>query len=77
MQGRSSGSLLEAYLSTAYTGEWDIMGFRELIDGTDEQTVIDTSMKLLTGAEDHLQTQVSRIKGLGHDYEAQLLSPRG
>jgi hypothetical protein len=71
---RGSDSRLDAYLTVAYMEEWDITKIRDLISSTDEQSVINASTKLLTGAEQHLRTLVSRIKALGHDYEAQLLS---
>ena len=72
MQGWDS--LLGAYQATAYVEEWDISEMRALIDSTHEQALVDTLTGLLSGAEDHLRLLVSRIKGLGHDYQAQLLS---
>jgi hypothetical protein len=71
---RGSVSRLEAYRSIAYVEEWDITEIRALIGTTNQQSVINASTELLTGAEQHLQRLVSRIKGLGRHYEAQLLS---
>lgn len=68
------GSLLGAYLATAYVEEWDISEMRALANSTTEPSVQETLSKLLPGAEDHLRVLVSRIYGLGHDYQAQLLS---
>lgn len=74
MRDRGETSLLEAYRAVAYMEEWDISVIRALRDGTQEQAVVDASRKMLAGAENHLKMLVSRIKALGHEYEAQLLS---
>lgn len=67
-------SLLGAYEANAYVEEWDISELRSLINGTSEQSVIDTLTRLQTGAEKHLRMLVGNIKGLGYDYQAQILS---
>jgi len=71
---RGSTSLLEAYLATAYVEEWNITEIRAIISSADEQSLIDTLSRLLAGAEKHLRMLVSHVNGLGHDYQAQMLS---
>jgi hypothetical protein len=70
---RGSASLLEAYRANAYMEEWDITEIRALMESTNEQSLVNVLERLLAGAEKHLQMLVSRIQGLGHVYQAQML----
>lgn len=74
LQSRGKASLLQAYLATAYMEEWDIDEIRMRLDGASDPSLLPVLTKVLAGAESHLQTLVSRIYGLGQNYDAQLLS---
>jgi len=71
---RGEQSLLEAYRAAAYLEEWDIKELNGGIGSTAEHPLVDTYSRVLGGASNHLKTFVTKMSGLGFDYQAQLLS---